>query len=609
MELQSTLSAVIIGDSTRTVTYQWQASASSCEDGFTNILGATSETYTPTNIASNTRFRVLATIYSKEELALCTLPSTCISFGSIQGCVQRDTDGNGQPNSDAFFSGLTVRLFSENDPSVPFNQTITDNNGQYTFLNIPEGNYYISFVTPNNLLFPIEPIERGGIVFTGSTSNTFSIQGGQEIQNLCTHLGGCVGLDVRISSAAIARGESVTASVGNLGGNFQWSDANGIICASCPSVSITPTQSTSISASRPNIFYGCTNNGGAGVEILEPYSATSRSCDCYGDFIFQEAVTVYSFSDEETWVVTDNDGLYFDGLPLVKVPVGTVIPYSGLDENGMHTYTLEGMHKNEKGYNVGFGQQIGENIASQVSSSNFCMLDEVCPQEEEEEVIGTPEFDEEATPGFPIGGFPVESDCVNPSFTAIHGLTIELMQSGMVEIWSTDFIHKNLMPCVDEGRLTVKGWHAGMSSKAPDNIDDLYGMPDNILFTCDHVGNQEVLLYMMDDLGNWNFVTTYVIIQDNMGACSVPEESIAMVSGTISDWKGNPVQRVGINSRQQAEIEVGRMTTTEDGIYSFNLQMDQDYLITPTKNINPLNGVSTGSLLILINRVLLPLLI
>ena len=109
---------------------------------------------------------------------------------------------------------------------------------------------------------------------------------------------------------------------------------------------------------------------------------------------------------------------------------------------------------------------------------------------------------------------------------------------------------------------------------------------------------------MMDDLGNWNFVTTYVIIQDNMGACSLPEESIAMVSGTIADWKGNPVQRVGINSRQQAEIEVGRMTTTEDGTYSFNLQMDQDYLLTPTKNINPLNGVSTFDLVLISKHIL-----
>ena len=86
-----------------------------------------------------------------------------------------------------------------------------------------------------------------------------------------------------------------------------------------------------------------------------------------------------------------------------------------------------------------------------------------------------------------------------------------------------------------------------------------------ITFDSTTLGTQTVYLYAIDKAGNWDFCTTYVIVQDNMDACnSTPE--MALISGTIADWKGQTVEEVLV----QATDNQHKMTK-KDGQFDFEL--------------------------------------
>lgn len=94
--------------------------------------------------------------------------------------------------------------------------------------------------------------------------------------------------------------------------------------------------------------------------------------------------------------------------------------------------------------------------------------------------------------------------------------------------------------------------------------------------------------------------STYVNVQDNMGACENTEaESMAIVSGTIMDWKAQTVEEV-----QVTVTNSNSMMTKADGYYDFELAMNKEYIIAPTKEDAPLNGVSTFDLVLMAKHIL-----
>jgi len=87
-----------------------------------------------------------------------------------------------------------------------------------------------------------------------------------------------------------------------------------------------------------------------------------------------------------------------------------------------------------------------------------------------------------------------------------------------------------------------------------------------------------------------------------MGACSglEPNEG-GMVAGRIVDGNGENVQSVSIAVNGADEKS---MTTAADGHYQFVLPMGGDYTVTPAKDMNPLNGVSTFDLVLISKHIL-----
>jgi len=108
--------------------------------------------------------------------------------------------------------------------------------------------------------------------------------------------------------------------------------------------------------------------------------------------------------------------------------------------------------------------------------------------------------------------------------------------------------------CTPTDKLTYRIWHESLGD-APSDLAGVQALPEVITFDCATLGQQNVNFYVIDEAGNWDFCTTYVIIQDNMGACENTDATgMAVVSGTIMDWKQQTVEEVAVNAMENMEM-------------------------------------------------------
>ena len=191
-------------------------------------------------------------------------------------------------------------------------------------------------------------------------------------------------------------------------------------------------------------------------------------------------------------------------------------------------------------------------------------------------------------------------DCKKPSPYCLNGVSVELMPStGMIQVWATDLERNSSDNCTPAERLDFRIWHAKLG-EAPTDLEDVQVLPQQITFDCATLGTQSVNLYVIDEEGNFDFCTTFVTVQDNMGACENTADfnDMATVSGIIADWKQKAIEEVLVTA------DNANYVTQEDGHYGFDLARNQAYIIKPEKDTQPLNGVSTFDLVLISKHIL-----
>ncbi len=120
-------------------------------------------------------------------------------------------------------------------------------------------------------------------------------------------------------------------------------------------------------------------------------------------------------------------------------------------------------------------------------------------------------------------------------------------------------------------------------------------------FRCSDVGkNIEVQVYTIDKDGNLDFCNTSIIVQDNLFRC---DTGIPIV-GSISTENNTGLNEVTVNLNNGNESKV-TVKTNSSGQFKFeNITKGIDYSITPRKNTEPLNGVSTYDLVLISRHIL-----
>jgi len=196
-------------------------------------------------------------------------------------------------------------------------------------------------------------------------------------------------------------------------------------------------------------------------------------------------------------------------------------------------------------------------------------------------------------------------DCKKPAPYCLHGVAVDLMEEvGTIQIWAKDLNINSSDNCTPIDRLQFRIWHEVLGD-APTDDAGVQALPEVLTLNCTYLGNQSVNLYVIDEEGNWDYCNTYVNVQDNTGACDNSEpEAMALVSGDIMDWKaGNRVEGVKVFSAGANSV-ASSMETQTDGHYNFELAMYDNYIITPEKYDQPLNGVSTFDLVLITKHIL-----
>ncbi len=130
------------------------------------------------------------------------------------------------------------------------------------------------------------------------------------------------------------------------------------------------------------------------------------------------------------------------------------------------------------------------------------------------------------------------------------------------------------------------------------------------VFSCDDLDDSLNLLltleiFVTDESGNQDFCTVSLSISDPDGVCD-PVPTTALISGAILTDDQDPVNEVTVDLSSNAGGNILTALTDDQGQYSFQALLFQNYIITPFKNDDPVNGITTLDL-VLINQHILGL--
>jgi hypothetical protein len=199
----------------------------------------------------------------------------------------------------------------------------------------------------------------------------------------------------------------------------------------------------------------------------------------------------------------------------------------------------------------------------------------------------------------------VVKDCKKPTVVCINGLSVNIMPTGMITLWASDFLQYTEDNCTPADQIKIAIVKSSQST-GTFPVDALGNPITSVTFDCSELGPQPVQLWAQDAAGNADFCETYVIVQDNMGNCPNGNVSVAGALKT-EDADGVEESNVELNSSHPAFPPAGMFDMTDnngDYVFSNALPISSDATVTPLKDDNHLNGVSTYDLVLISKHIL-----
>jgi hypothetical protein len=192
-------------------------------------------------------------------------------------------------------------------------------------------------------------------------------------------------------------------------------------------------------------------------------------------------------------------------------------------------------------------------------------------------------------------------DC-KPPVVACENININLMVGGMAEIWAIDLFEYGEDNCTPDPLPLYNSLAVIRADQNPTNAFPA-DLPQSVVVSCADAGSAvPVQVWLQDMSGNADFCIAYVNVQDNIPGCE-NQPALATVAGTIT---------MGTQGVEDVAVElvgtpnVNQTTQTNDaGQYSFvGIPQGANVGVTPTKDDNPLNGVSTYDLVLMSKHIL-----
>jgi hypothetical protein len=183
------------------------------------------------------------------------------------------------------------------------------------------------------------------------------------------------------------------------------------------------------------------------------------------------------------------------------------------------------------------------------------------------------------------------------------------MPTDMVQLWATDFLQYAEDNCTpptpyvktpNQLKFGIRKAGPGQAGGFPYESDGVTPQT-SVTYTCDELGEQEVELWAMDKAGNADFCLATLDVQDNNDNCF---NNNITVAGALKTEDEDGVEDANVNL-QSGVVSLFDMSDA-DGQYLFDnaVPSNQNYTVTPTKDDNPLNGVSTFDLVLISKHIL-----
>ncbi|MEZ4917760.1 MAG: T9SS type A sorting domain-containing protein [Saprospiraceae bacterium] len=197
-------------------------------------------------------------------------------------------------------------------------------------------------------------------------------------------------------------------------------------------------------------------------------------------------------------------------------------------------------------------------------------------------------------------------DCKKPTVVCLNGLSVNIMPTGMITLWGSDFLQYGEDNCTPADQL-IYGVVESDQSTGSFPVDALGNPLTNVTFDCSELGPQPVQLWAMDAAGNADFCETYVIVQDNGGFCDPNSVAVAgvLVTEAQDGLEDASVELIIQPANGTPAVSLFKLTDNNgDYLFSSVLPMSANYEVIPMKDDNPLNGVSTYDLVLISKHIL-----
>lgn len=184
-------------------------------------------------------------------------------------------------------------------------------------------------------------------------------------------------------------------------------------------------------------------------------------------------------------------------------------------------------------------------------------------------------------------------DCKPPVAKCHFGLVVDLMQNGTVTLPAEWFNKGSFDECSDEILVTFAD-------------PKIYPDSTQRTFSCNRgeLGLVAVSVWVMDAAGNTSRCETFVDLERNEqnGQFDLCPTQGASIGGMITTESGSPVEQTEVNL--SGTVNAMYPTATDGGYEFVGLETGYDYSITPHKDNDPLNGITTYDLLLLSKHIL-----
>jgi hypothetical protein len=187
------------------------------------------------------------------------------------------------------------------------------------------------------------------------------------------------------------------------------------------------------------------------------------------------------------------------------------------------------------------------------------------------------------------GGGPSDA----PVIVCLNGLSVNLMPTGQVDLWTSDFIQYAQDDNTPFNQLIFSIRKSGTGSGFP--LDGNSLPIEKLSFDCDELGAQLVEVWVKDLDGNADYCETYVFIKDLMEVCDGNQVFITTcISNPCNDA---PIQGANLLVNGSFVDAIGPVDADGCGIFDVSANVNGNFTVAPSFDYYPNNGVTVLDLI------------